>query len=197
MAAEASYAHTVGARLRALRHQAGLSLHGVQARSRGRLKAVVLGAYERGDRGLSIARLAEIAEFYGVPVAELLPESPVPEFAEPTGSANGGADPRLTIDLQRMADLPPQQIGPLARYAAAIQSQRADISGELLTIRARDLQTLAILYDLQPESLRLQLAGWGVLRKHPKRAAATRHAGNREQEPKPAVGGNPDGNAAI
>ena len=32
------------------------------------------------------------------------------------------------------------------------------------TIRARDLQTLAILFDMQPESLRHQFAGWGVLR---------------------------------
>lgn len=167
MAAEASYSHAVGARLRRLRHQVGLSLQGVEVRSGGRLRAVVVGAYERGDRGLSIARLAEIAEFYGVPVAELLPETAAPEPAEPTGSASGVADPRLVIDLQRLAELPPQRIGPLARYAAAIQTQREHASGDVLTIRARDLQTLAILYDMQPESLRLQLLGWGVLRKYP------------------------------
>ena len=42
----------------------------------GRWKAVVVGSYERGDRAVTVQRLAELAEFYGVPVYELLPERP-------------------------------------------------------------------------------------------------------------------------
>ena len=41
------YAKTLGARLRAIRTQQGLSLHGVEEKSRGRWKAVVVGSYER------------------------------------------------------------------------------------------------------------------------------------------------------
>ena len=44
------YAKTLGARLRAIRTQQGLSLHGVEEKSRGRWKAVVVGSYERGER---------------------------------------------------------------------------------------------------------------------------------------------------
>src|ERR1022692_1093351 len=66
------YAKTLGARLRAIRTQQGLSLHGVEEKSRGRWKAVVVGSYERGDRSVTVQKLAELAEFYGVPVSELL-----------------------------------------------------------------------------------------------------------------------------
>ena len=70
------YAKTLGARLRAIRTQQGLSLHGVEEKSRGRWKAVVVGSYERGDRSVTVQKLAELADFYGVPVSELLPCSP-------------------------------------------------------------------------------------------------------------------------
>ena len=63
------YAKALGARLRHIRTQQGLSLHGVEEKSRGRWKAVVVGSYERGDRAVTVQRLAELADFYGVPVA--------------------------------------------------------------------------------------------------------------------------------
>ena len=63
----------VGDRLRDIRRQQGLSLADVEAKSGGSWKAVVVGAYERGDRAVTISRLADLAEFYGVPLASLLP----------------------------------------------------------------------------------------------------------------------------
>ena len=62
------YARALGARLRAIRTQQGLSLHGVEKKSKGRWKAVVVGSYERGDRAVTVQKLAELADFYGVPV---------------------------------------------------------------------------------------------------------------------------------
>ncbi|MEU0040735.1 hypothetical protein ABZ063_43895, partial [Streptomyces sp. NPDC006333] len=41
------YAKQLGAKLRAIRTQQGLSLHGVEEKSQGRWKAVVVGSYER------------------------------------------------------------------------------------------------------------------------------------------------------
>lgn len=67
------YARALGSRLRAIRQQQGLSLQGVEEKSGGRWKAVVIGSYERGDRAVTVAKLAELADFYGVPVGELLP----------------------------------------------------------------------------------------------------------------------------
>lgn len=64
-----------GARLRGIRNQQGLSLQGVEEKSAGRWKAVVIGSYERGDRGVTGQDLAELARFYNIPIAELLPNS--------------------------------------------------------------------------------------------------------------------------
>jgi transcriptional regulator with XRE-family HTH domain len=68
------YAKSLGARLRSIRQQQGLSLQGVEEKSNGRWKAVVVGSYERGDRAVTVSRLAELADFYRVPVSELLPD---------------------------------------------------------------------------------------------------------------------------
>src|SRR5215470_6305272 len=78
------YAKTLGARLRAIRTQQGLSLHGVEEKSRGRWKAVVVGSYERGDRSVTVQKLAELADFYGVPVSELLPGDVLPTALAPS-----------------------------------------------------------------------------------------------------------------
>ena len=51
----------VGERLRAIRRQKGLSLHDVEARSTLEFKASVLGAYERGERAISVPRLLRLA----------------------------------------------------------------------------------------------------------------------------------------
>ena len=63
----------VGERLRAIRRQKGLSLHDVEARSDQEFKASVLGAYERGERAISVPRLLRLAELYEVPADQLLP----------------------------------------------------------------------------------------------------------------------------
>ena len=52
----ASYAEQVGDRLRNIRLQKGLSLHDVEQRSGKEFKASVLGAYERGERSISVPR---------------------------------------------------------------------------------------------------------------------------------------------
>src|SRR3954470_13724907 len=57
----------VGDRLRAIRRQKGLSLHDVEARSNMEFKASVLGAYERGERAISVPRLLRLADIYEVP----------------------------------------------------------------------------------------------------------------------------------
>src|ERR1700734_4247394 len=149
------YAKTLGARRRAIRPQQGLSLHGVEEKSRGRWKAVVVGSYERGDRSVTVQKLAELAEFYGVPVSELLPGD-----AAPTPIATA---PKLVIDLERMNQLPKEQAGPLARYVATIQSQRGDYNRRVLSIRQEDLRSLAVIYDKSPVDLTEELISWGVL----------------------------------
>ncbi len=86
-----------------------------------------------------MTRLAELAEFYGVPVDMVLPDRAV---------LRARPGPRLVLDLHRLAELPRDQAGPLARYAAAIQYRRGDRNGELLNIRIEDLRSLAVITTL-------------------------------------------------
>lgn len=149
------YARALGARLRAIRTQQGLSLHGVEKKSKGRWKAVVVGSYERGDRAVTVQKLAELADFYGVPVSELLPEGRAASSATPAQ--------KIVLNLERLFQLPPDQVGPLARYAQAIQSQRGDYNNKVLSIRGEDLRSLSIIYDLSEGELTERLIEWGVL----------------------------------
>ena len=149
------YARALGAKLRSIRQQQGLSLHGVVEKSKSKWKAVVVGSYERGDRAVTVQKLAELADFYGVPVAELLPDAQPGAASEPPT--------RLVLDLERLGQVPTDKVGPLARYAAAIQAQRGDYNGRVLSIRQDDLRTLAVIYDQPPGLLAEQLVAWGVL----------------------------------
>jgi transcriptional regulator with XRE-family HTH domain len=156
------YAKALGSRLRAIRTQQGLSLHGVEEKSEGRWKAVVVGSYERGDRAVTVYKLAELADFYGVPVQALLPDS------APSGSS--APPPKLVLDLEQLQSVPAEKAGPLARYAATIQTQRGDYNGRVLSIRADDLRTLAVIYDLPPAILTEELIRWNVLDADARRA---------------------------
>jgi transcriptional regulator with XRE-family HTH domain len=125
------HALAIGARLRRVRHQQGLSLADVQANSDGRWKAVVVGAYERGDRTVTLARLADLAEFYDVPLADLLPD-------QATGART--APGRVTLDLVRLDAAPARaELAILARYASRVARKRGDHNGRMLTLRAGDL----------------------------------------------------------
>ena len=159
------YAKALGSRLRAIRTQQGLSLHGVEEKSEGRWKAVVVGSYERGDRAVTVQRLSELADFYGVPVNELLPEREAIIALEQS--------PRIILDLEKLQAVPRDQGAPLLRYAATIQSQRGDYNGRVLSIRHEDLRSLAVIYDENPTTLTEQLINWGVLSPEARRAVET------------------------
>ena len=98
------YSRALGARLRAIRNQQGLSLQGVEDKSHGRWKAVVVGSYERGDRAVTVQRLSELAVFYGVPVSELLPD-PRPSSAVTTST-------KIVLNLESLGSLPADEGAP-------------------------------------------------------------------------------------
>ena len=154
--ANGDYARALGERLRKIRIQKGMSLHDVQESSEGRWKAAVVGAYERGDRNVTVPRLSELAGFYGVPVGELIPdESP----ATPTRNERR----RVVLNLESLDRIPEADRDPLSRFTAAIQVQRGDFNGRVLTIRQDDLMSLALLYQTTADDLTRRLDDWGLL----------------------------------
>lgn len=153
-----SYQQRLGSRLRAIRGQQGLTLHDVEERSGGDWKAVVVGSYERGDRAVSVTKLVRLAEFYGVPVGDLLPTS-APAASEEADS------PRLIVDLVRLGELDEEpDLDVVRRYVRRVQTDRGDYNGRVLTLRSADLRSLAVACDQEPERLILQLAASGALR---------------------------------
>ena len=70
---DSPYTLMVGDRLRRIRQQKQWSLSDVETQSESEFKASVLGAYERGERAISVPRLERLARFYGVSVDQLLP----------------------------------------------------------------------------------------------------------------------------
>jgi transcriptional regulator with XRE-family HTH domain len=165
------YAKRVGERLRAIRKQKDLSLQDVEQASREEFKASVLGAYERGERAISVPRLQRLAKFYSVPVDRLLPGDVPPEGAEVIDlevSGDGAArvfrddDERVRIDLQRLELLNSPERELLRRYLHQIQMQRQDYNGRVLTIRREDLRAIACMFELSPEGVRRRLDDLGV-----------------------------------
>ena len=171
-----TYARRVGERLRLIRRQKNLSLQDVEAVSEQEFKASVLGAYERGERAISVPRLQRLARFYSVPVDQLLPRDadeygqPIdedevidldsPEVAKPR--ARFYDDERVTIDLTRMDSLDGQERDMLTRYLGMIQVQRQDFNGRVLTIRNEDMRAIACLFETHPDSLRRRLDDLGL-----------------------------------
>jgi transcriptional regulator with XRE-family HTH domain len=150
-----NHALAIGARLRRVRHQQDLSLADVQARSSGRWKAVVVGAYERGDRSVTVERLAELASFYDVPLADLLPD---PQLTRDMAAG------RVTLDLSRLADATARpELTVLARYAAHVARRRGDHNGRVMTLRTGDLETVALVVERNAAELRTLLEDAGVL----------------------------------
>jgi transcriptional regulator with XRE-family HTH domain len=110
----------------------------VQSVSEGEFKAAVLGAYERGERSLSVPRLHRLAGYYGVPVIQLLPPEPAAATADQTGD-------KVTIDLGRLDQIEGPVGEILERFLASIQVERQDFNGKVLTVRAEDLHLLSRL----------------------------------------------------
>jgi transcriptional regulator with XRE-family HTH domain len=61
-----------GRELRRARVEAGFTLQGVKVRSGARFKPSAVGAYERGERAISLDRFIALANIYGLPADRLL-----------------------------------------------------------------------------------------------------------------------------
>lgn len=148
-AAHEAYGKVVGGRLRAIRRQKRLSLQDVESNSDQEFKASVLGAYERGERSISVPRLQRLARFYRVPVDQLLPEED--ESADGEGGRRDAGPESARIDLAKLETLPGTEATMLARYLKMIQVQRGDFNGRVLTIRRDDVRAIACILGVGEE----------------------------------------------
>ena len=156
------YGRAVGQRLRDIRRQKRLSLQEVESISSQEFKASVLGAYERGERAISVPRLQRLAQFYKVPVDQLLPGGESLD-GEDTAVRRDPFDGGARIDLTRLEQIGGAESEMLSRYLRMIQVQRQDFNGRMLTVRRDDLRAIACLLDLDPSSALAHLSSLGLV----------------------------------
>lgn len=123
----------LGGRLRAARRHRKLSLTDVENLSSEEFKASVLGAYERGERSLSVQRLVRLAALYEIPVAQLIPSDADLDM-EATSA---------TIDLEKIAA---EGSAVVDRFLSSIQlMRRNEPSG--MAVRRSDMAILTSMLE--------------------------------------------------
>jgi transcriptional regulator with XRE-family HTH domain len=167
--AAARYAAAVGARLRAVRRQKRLSLQAVEAASGQEFKASVLGAYERGERSISVPRLQRLAKLYDVPVDQLLPQDgPVAPnergaAGRPPARSGGRGGSKVAIDLARLNETRGPERDLLRHFLASVQVQRQDFNGRVITIRGEDLRVMASMFGRTVDEMLARLEELSLL----------------------------------
>jgi transcriptional regulator with XRE-family HTH domain len=153
------YSRNVGQRVRSIRKQKRMSLQEVESASSQEFKASVLGAYERGERAISVPRLQRLAGFYNVPVDQLLPHD---ENAIDLREHLVTDDRSVKINLTRLEEIPGPEADMLNRYLKMIQVQRQDFNGRVLTVRRDDMRAIACILGTGVEGAPERLAELGL-----------------------------------
>jgi transcriptional regulator with XRE-family HTH domain len=158
---DSPFTRLVGERLRRIRQQKQWSLSDVEARSDSEFKASVLGAYERGERAISVPRLERLARFYGVSIDQLLPRDT--QRIDDAGTVVDGAPKKLRIDVAKLSTMAGQQFEMLERFLRMIQVQRQDFNGKVITVRAHDTRAIAVMLDVPVDAVGDKLGELGLL----------------------------------
>ena len=155
---DSPFTRLVGERLRRIRQQKQWSLSDVEAASDTEFKASVLGAYERGERAISVPRLERLARFYGVSIDQLLPRD-----AQRADDASGAPTKKLRIDVAKLSTMSGPQFEMLERFLRMIQVQRQDFNGKVITVRAHDTRAIAVMLDVPVDQVGDKLSELGLL----------------------------------
>jgi transcriptional regulator with XRE-family HTH domain len=137
----------IGQRMRAARRKRGWTI--AEMAEVGKIKAVVIGSYERGSRNMPISRLGEVARILGVDVTYLLGHQ----------IAGHSSVHSLTLDLRAISRpnlANPTRLVLVVSYCAGIVKKRSDWNGEILSIRETDLMNLSFAIGIE----RGELLNW-------------------------------------
>lgn len=157
---DSPFTRLVGERLRRIRQQKKLSLSEVEATSESEFKASVLGAYERGERAISVPRLERLARFYGVSIDQLLPRE---NSALSESMTADSPTKKLRIDVAKLSSMNGPQFEMLERFLRMIQVQRQDFNGKVITVRGHDTRAIAVMLDVPVDQVGDKLAELGLL----------------------------------
>jgi len=139
---EDEFLRSAGEALRRARTTRGLTLREVAAASRGRFKSSVVGGYERGERSISLERFCELARFYEIPPDRLL--------AEALASLEPNTRSEIVLDLTKLSQVGDEDRRAVTEFVHRIRGQRSDYDADRLTLRAGDLEAIALSSHRSP-----------------------------------------------
>ena len=149
----------VGEKLRGIREALGWTLHDVQYLSGAEFKASALGAYERGDRSLSVDRLLRLSALYGADAASVL-------SAEP----ETGPQPDIDLiaahkdDLEIAGTNSPTivALAALERFSSYVRGKRRAAPQEPIRVRSCDRALIEVLLGSEAVELEVLLGLVGI-----------------------------------
>jgi transcriptional regulator with XRE-family HTH domain len=145
LAAARRFREAIGNALRAARRERGLTLRDVASLSDRRFKPSALGGYERGERSISLERFTELSSVYGVPADRLLGH--VLDRIDPEGRVE------VVVDVTQLDRLPGEEPRRAAELVDRVIGLRGELRGGSVSLRAGDLEQLALATRLTASEL--------------------------------------------
>jgi transcriptional regulator with XRE-family HTH domain len=140
---------TLQTRIRLIRESRHLTLSQAAKLSKGQITAIALGSYERGDRSVSARKLIMIANLYEVPISELF-EAP----------RNFMPEDRISIDLRKILTTSNPVAQKITEVLRNIARLRGDWNGEVMSLRAQDINSFQVFTGLSPAEIKQVIADY-------------------------------------
>jgi len=140
---------TLYSRLRLIREARHLTLLQAAKLTKGNISAIALGSYERGDRSVSAAKLITIANMYQVPIAELFEKQ-----------RNFMPEERISIDVRKILTTSNPAAQKITEVLRNIARMRGDWNGEVISLRAQDINNFHIFTGLTTEEITKVIADY-------------------------------------
>jgi transcriptional regulator with XRE-family HTH domain len=144
-----THIETLTIRMRLLRESRHLTLSQAAKLSKGQISAIALGSYERGDRSVSASKLIIIAHLYEVPISELF-ETP----------RNFMQEERISIDVRKILTTSNPVAQKITEVLRNIARMRGDWNGEVISLRAQDINNFQVFTGLTTEEIEKVIADY-------------------------------------
>ena len=137
----------IGSNLRAIRKEKKFSLQRIEKISDNEFKASVVGAYERGERSISVARLIRLCHFYEVSPSDVLEKTNEIDLTK----IESESIEKVRVDLTKLAENTHAEAMVVARFAQSIINKRESSTGKFFVLRNDDLRILAAVFGKSVE----------------------------------------------
>ena len=138
-----THIETLQIRMRLIRESRHLTLVQAAQLSKGRISAIALGSYERGDRSVSANKLFVIAQIYEVPISELFEVQP-----------NFMPEERISIDVRKILTTNDPVAKAITEVVRNIARMRGDWNGEVISLRGQDINNFQLFTGLTTEAVK-------------------------------------------